>query len=84
MNKDCPFLHDHAAVLANRAKVLSKRCETFSSKITPRQCFAHERMIVAEAGQDQGRREAFMLSARYKQLKRTRRTFLRVVQIQPA
>jgi hypothetical protein len=67
LDKDCPFLHDRAAVLTNRAKVLAKRRETFHSKITPKQRFARERMIMAEAGEDQRRRETFMQSTRYEQ-----------------
>ena len=73
MDKDCPFLHDRDAVLVNRAKVLATRRETFDSKITPKQRFARERMLVAEAGTDPVRRREFMESARYKQAQENER-----------
>jgi hypothetical protein len=81
MDKKCPFLHDRDAVLANRAQVLATRRATFNSKITPKQRFARERMLVAEAGQDPARRSEFMRSERYKQAAENGETFARVVQI---
>jgi hypothetical protein len=76
MDKNCPFLHDRDAVLANRAQVLAKRRETFDSKITPKQRFARQRMLVAEAGQDPARRRAFMQSERYKQVEENEKNVL--------
>jgi hypothetical protein len=67
VDKDCSFLHDRDAVLANRAQVLAKQRETFDSKITPRQRFARQRMLVDEVGSDPARRKEFMQSAKYKQ-----------------
>jgi len=67
MDKDCPFLHDRDAVLANRAQVLAKRRETFDLKITPKQRYARERRQVDESGQDPQRRSAFMQTAEFKQ-----------------
>ena len=67
MDKKCPFLHDRDAVLANRAQVLATRRATFNSKITPKQRFARERMLVAEAGHDPAHRSEFMQTERYEQ-----------------
>jgi hypothetical protein len=69
MHKTCPFLHDCAAVLANRAAVLSKRRETFSTaKITPRQRLARERMFMDAAAGHGMSRTAWMDSEEYRRV----------------